>query len=324
MCQGPNVVNWKDSAISGDATMSFSIGRNMIVERGAITRATTDINGVVSFSTGDLIAVALKRGSNAEVVKLYQVKSDGSLEYAGGDNDPFVWKSTSETVTLRAWSYGTNATLAYMLTAPESRDYTLETDQNTNGYRELLYCKAANRTYSTTPMTLAFYHQLTRLVINVDQELTTGTLPVTSVCVGNSAFPLVASFAVPTGDSNVGTWTTDGATYGTLTPKTEATQSGYQYTYSAVIFPGTYAKNSKMFTLTNSDGNYSYTISDDAGQSLTAGNQYNYALNVKNKLIFKNPLWWVAQYNLAQNKTSFVTEHSPSPPAGAMVLRPWI
>ena len=309
----PNVVNWNDSTINGDALMcmKFSVGwGGMTVSRNDVfTRTTTDIDGSVTFSENDLIAIAVTKTGGSEIVKPYRVKSDGSLVYAGTDNDPFVWESTSETATIRAWSYGSDADLAYLTTAPETRDYSLEADQETNGYLELLYSKTQSTSYAASPISLSFYHQLSRIIFNVKQELS-GTLPVSSVSIGNTAFPLVASFSLPTGDSNYGTWTTDGSTFGTLTPKEETAQTGYDHTYSAVIFPGTYAKDSKLFTLTNTDGDYIYTISDAAGQTLTTSNQYTYTISVKNKLIFKNPLWWVAQYNLAEGGTSFVTEHS--------------
>lgn len=321
---GPHVVAWNDTTVTGDATMSmkFSVGwGGMNIEQSAATspfgqggfttRVATQMDGTATFSVGDLIAIAVTKTGGSEEVKPYIVKSDGSLEYAGTDSDPFIWRSTTETASVRAWSYGSTADLAYLTTAPETRDYTIEADQQTNGYLELLYCKPQATGFSSSPISLSFYHQLSRVIFNVEQELS-GTLPVSSVSVGNTSFPLVASFTLPTGDSNFGTWTTDGTTYGTLTPKEETAQSGYDHTYSAVVFPGTYAKNSKLFTLTNSDGSYIYTITDPSGQTLTTSNQYTYTISVKNKLIFKNPLWWVAQYNLASNKTSFVAAHSTS------------
>ena len=306
-----DVHEWEDSTLSGDAVMgsamTFKVGGGMSVERTAQTRTTTDINGIATFTEGDLVAVAVTRSGGSEVVKLYQVKSDGSLEYAGGDNDPFVWKSAGETVSLRAWSYGTSTNLSYTLTAPETRDYTLETDQNTNGYLELLYCKAADKSYSGGTISLNFYHQLTRMVFNVSHERT-GTLSVTSYSLGNTtSFPVKASFAVPTGNSNVGTWTI-GSTYGTITPKVETTQSGYEKTYSAVIFPRTYAQNTKFFTITNNEGDYVFNISESGGFTPTVGNQYNYTINVKDKKdVRKNPLYYIAEYRLAENGTSFDT-----------------
>ena len=319
-----DVHEWEDSTLSGDAVMgsamTFKVGGGMSVERTAQTRVTTDIDGVATFTEGDLVAVAVTRSGGSEVVKLYRVKNDGSLEYAGGDNNPFVWKSASETVSLRAWSYGTSTNLSYTLTAPETRDYTLETDQQNNGYRELLYCKAANKSHSENPISLTFYHQLTRIVVNVNHEQT-GSLSINSASIGGNSFPIAAGFTVPEGNSNVGTWTTR-ATYNSITPKTENTQSGYQRTYSVVIFPKTYVKDSKIFTISNDDGNYTYSINEAEGQELTAGNQYNYTITVKNGYKMKagdyikyNPLWYVAQYNMASN-TAFETSHYANYPYG--------
>ncbi len=301
---GTRVHEWNDTTINGDALMSrmrFSVGSEMIVERNALTRATTTIAGVATFSVGDLIAIAVTPSSGTEEIKLYSVKSDGSLEYAGGDNDPLVWKSS--TVSIRAWSYGTDTNLSFTLTAPETFDYTLEADQQTNGYRELLYCKAANKSLSGGAISLTFYHQLARMIINVTHEKST-SLPINSVVVGGTTFPKTARFSVPTGDSNVGTWAA--SDYGTLTPKTETTQAGSIATYSAVIFPTiNYAQDTKLFTVTNYAGDYVYSVPDAAGMTLTAGNQYNYAIQVMDEYDYlKNPLWYMGKYNVKRKNTS--------------------
>ncbi len=331
-CSHDAVFDQKYSAdnihVNGDSTfnkevnlrkMMFSVeDGNMAVERKECTRTTTDIDGSGTFSTGDLVAVAVTR-NNTEKIKLYRVTSNGSLEYTGDEDDAFYWESSSETVSIRAWSYGTSTELSYTLTAPETRDYTLETDQENNDYLELLYCKATNISYTGNTISLSLYHQLSRIVFNV-KHARTGDLDVTSYTVGNtSSFPVVASFAVPTGTSNVGTWTTK-SSYSTITPKIETTQSGYKYTYSVVVIPTTYAHNSKLFTITNSEGDYVYTISETSGKTLTAGNQYNYAITVEDtKDITKNPLWYMAEYRLAQNGTSFDTDIG----WGVTYLRTW-
>ena len=317
---GTDVHEWEDSTINGDAVMTrmmFSVSDgDMAVERNAITRNTTDISGTGTFSTGDYVAIAVTRnGSATETRKLYRVTSTGNLEYAGSDNEPFVWKSTSESVTIRAWSYGTTTNHSYTLTPPESREYTLEANQS-SGYNELLYCKATNQSYSTMPMTLTFYHQLARVVINVNHERT-GTLNVTSATIGSSTFARSATFVLPTGSNNVGSWTM-GSTQGAITPKTETTTSGFQKTYSAVIFPSTYAQNTKFFTITNHEGNYVYNVSDVGGATLSEGNQYNYTITVKDiKDIRKNPLYYMAEYRLAENGTSF----DPTPGWGVSYMR---
>ena len=308
---GTNVAEWNDSAFNGDAVMNqmaFCIGEGITVKRDATTRATTDIDGVADFETGDLVAVAVTQGASAEEIKLYRVKSDGSLEYAGGDNNPLIWKSATNPATIRAWSYGTSTNLSYTLDAPESFDYSLTSNQQTNGYNELLYSKEAAisyATYSSSPIPLTFRHQLSRLVVNIEHDSPTSLAGTVSMGDNvNNTFPITARFDTIGG----GSWTH--TAYGAITPKGETAQSGYEATYSAVVFPGTYAQNTKMFTLTNTDGDYVYAVSDASGQTLTAGNQYNYTILVKDDLCRRNPLWWVAQYNLASGGSSFVAAHS--------------
>ena len=310
---GTNVAEWNDSAFNGDAVMNqmaFCIGDGITVKRYAATRATTDIDGVADFETGDLVAVAVTQGTSAEEIKLYRVKSDGSLEYAGGDNNPLIWKSATNPATIRAWSYGTSTNLSYTLDAPESFDYSLTSNQQTNGYNELLYSKEAAisyATYSSSPIPLTFRHQLSRLVVNIEHDSPTSLAGTVSMGDNvNNTFPITARFDTIGG----GSWTH--TAYGAITPKGETAQSGYEATYSAVVFPGTYAQNTKMFTLTNTDGDYVYAVSDASGQTLTAGNQYNYTILVKDDLCRRNPLWWVAQYNMASSRTSFVAAHSTS------------
>jgi hypothetical protein len=131
--EGTNVHEWEDSTINGDAVMEFTVSSTMNVVREEGTRATTQADGSGAFETGDYVAVGVTRSGESEVIKLYSVKSDKSLQYEGGDNQPFTWKSQNETVTIRAWSYGTNNNLAYTLTKPESASFSLETNQNANG-----------------------------------------------------------------------------------------------------------------------------------------------------------------------------------------------
>lgn len=274
---GNNVHEWEDSTLSGDAVMSFSIN-NMTVTRAG-TRSTVNYagDGNYSFVTGDKIAIQVSRtvseAEDIEGVKLFEIQSDGTLSCL--DTYPFTWRSQGDRVNIRAWHYvGAETTT----TSPDGAVFSLETAQD-NGYKELLYCNAPNQDYTTSNITLNFAHQLSRIVFNVKHDRS-GTLTVTAPIVGNStAFPVKARFTAPTGTNTIGEWTP--TAYSTLTPKTETTQTGFQKTYSAVIFPKTYVQNTKFFTITNSDGDYVYSISEAAGFTPTAGNQYNYTINVK-------------------------------------------
>lgn len=299
------VEDWENIDMDGDATLVSAPIQFFIGSFGGETRSSTTYAGVCNLETNDLVAVGITRNGESEVVKLYKVLSTGYLQYAGSD-EPFLWNSQSEQVSVRAWSYGTSTRTANTLTPPESYDYSLETDQDSNGYNELLYCKAMDKKCSDGTITFTFYHQLARVVFNVTHERT-GTFSVNSSSIGNTtSFPVVARFSVPIGDSNYGTWATT-STYNTITPKTETTQSGYEKTYSAVVFPATtYAENTKFFTIKNDDGNYVYSIPASSDVTLSAGNQYYYAITVKDaKDVRKNPLYYLAEYRLAEDGVSF-------------------
>ena len=318
---GNNVHEWEDSTLSGDAVMSFSIN-NMTVTRAG-TRSTVNYagDGNYSFVTGDKIAIQVSRtvseAEDIEGVKLFEIQSDGTLSCL--DTYPFTWRSQGDRVNIRAWHYvGAETTT----TSPDGAVFSLETTQD-NGYKELLYCNAPNQDYTTSNITLNFAHQLSRIVFNVKHERS-GTLVITNPIVGNStAFPVKARFTAPTGTNTVGEWTP--TAYNTLTPKTETTQSGFQKTYSAVIFPKTYAQNTPLLTITSSDGNYIYKVNETAGLTLTSGNQYNYTINVKDGLYRKNPLWYVAESNVKSYdpSTKIVTLEPDATVLGAGYCTTW-
>ena len=302
------VEDWENEDINGDATMESGPMRFFIGSVGEVTRSSTTYAGVCNLLEDDLVAVGITRSGESEDVKLYKVLSTGYLEYAGS-GEPFLWKSQNEQVSIRAWSYGSSIQTSNTLTPPESYDYSLETDQQTNGYNELLYCKAMNKKCSDGTITFTFYHQLARVVFNVTHERT-GTLSVNSSSIGNTtSFPITARFSVPTGSSNYGTWVTK-TTYNSITPKTETTQSGFQKTYSAVIFPKKYTQNTQLFSLTSNSLNYTYEISDADGQDLLVGNQYNYTIQVRDGLFRRNPLWYVAPYNMLTSTTMATSDNA--------------
>lgn len=278
----PVVEGWEETVIEGDGELESSIINFCVggfqMDADGNHRSSTTYEGICTFAVGDLVTIALTRSGEPEDVKLYKVLSDGSLEFVKGGTYPFVWLNKSETVSVRAWSYGTTNETSNTMIAPETYDYSLETDQQSNGYNELLYCKAADRTYGI--VTLDFYHQLSRVIFNVKHNRE-DDLEVTSQSVGNTtSFPTVARFVVPSGASNLGTWNTK-STYNTIIPVSETVQAGFERTYSAVVFPYTYAQNTKFFTITNSDGNYVYSIPTPSGSTLFAGSQYNYTITVK-------------------------------------------
>ena len=272
---GSNVHGWEDSTINGDATMTrmmFSVNDSIQVVRQGQTRATTTVAGVTTFDLNDAVTI----GITGRGTKDYKVTSilTGTLTYNGTATDAYCWQSTSETVSLRAWSYGSTTTTA----DPDNAVYTLPTDQSTS-YGELLYAAASDYDYASykSGISLTLHHQLARLVINLT-HLKTGDLDISEIYIGDGStttIPTTAKFHKPS-TGNIGTWGDIGTEKAQITPKTETANA----CYSAVMIPTTYAAGQKFIVLKTTDSR-TYCYIPDADIVLAAGNQYNYTISVK-------------------------------------------
>lgn len=281
-----NIVEWGDSVINGDATMGemkFNISNGISVRR-SLTRGTNATDGqTYTFDANELITLAVSSTlRTSEDIKDYKVAntSTGALTYNGTPStNGFFWKSTGETVSLRAWSYGNTTKTTG---DPDGAIYTLPADQSGN-YGELLYAPAPATgfdyaTYSNDGIPLQLYHQLARVVINIKYDSGSS---LTSVRIGDGTIivPHTAKFHIPA-SGNYGTWDTFGNETDPITPKTEVANS----VYSAVLIPATYATSSKKFFVI-SIGTETYAYIPTGDTTLEAGKQYNYALTVKNGVV---------------------------------------
>ena len=272
---GSNVHGWEDSTINGDATMTrmvFSVNDSIQVVRQGQTRATTTVAGVTTFDLNDAVTI----GITGRGTKDYKVTSilTGALTYNGTATDAYCWQSTSETVSLTAWSYGSTTTTA----DPDNAVYTLPTDQSVS-YGELLYAAANDYDYASykSGISLTLHHQLARLVINLT-HLKTGDLDISEIYIGDGStatVPTTAKFHKPS-TGNIGTWDDIGTEKAQITPKTETANA----CYSAVMIPTTYAAGQKFIVLKTTDSR-TYCYIPDADIVLAAGNQYNYTISVK-------------------------------------------
>ena len=272
---GSNVHGWEDSTINGDATMTrmvFSVNDSIQVVRQGQTRATTTVAGVTTFDLNDAVTI----GITGRGTKDYKVTSilTGALTYNGTATDAYCWQSTSETVSLTAWSYGSTTTTA----DPDNAVYTLPTDQSVS-YGELLYAAASDYDYASykSGISLTLHHQLARLVINLT-HLKTGDLDISEIYIGDGStatIPTTAKFHKPS-TGNIGTWGDIGTEKAQITPKTETANA----CYSAVMIPTTYAAGQKFIVLKTTDSR-TYCYIPDADIVLAAGNQYNYTISVK-------------------------------------------
>ena len=291
---GNNVHEWQDSTLSGDAVMGekmmFRVGDSLQVIRKASTRLSTAFDGQnYTLSGDDRITIAMKRGSEAEVIKIYKVKDadTGALEYEkdadGNKTEPFYWKSTTETVKLRAWSYGTSE--AYT-SDPLTTPFTLNTTQTElavgkDNYRELLYDKQRDYPYAAN-ITLNLYHQLARVTVQLTHSDTENALSIAEngVTIGGGVLPTSAQFVAPTDNSNVGSWNDLQTNTGTVIARTDVANQKY----SAVLFPKTYSAGTKIVgvrtTAASPFNSYAYTL-PSSGEELVAGKQYSYKVNVR-------------------------------------------
>lgn len=332
------------------ANTDFNEPINIAVGSGEITASavtrghtsTTAHDGGYTFASTDKVKVGLKRGTAAEELKTYTISNTttGALT----TTNQFNWSGSSDAVKIRAYSYGYSSDPKDPeVDAPNigRLEFTLDLHQNdqTDDY-ELLYAPAATfdyATYHSTGVTLNLYHQLSRVVINVKRDKTddaydiSNSVPNVLIGDGTDVFPHKAYLEVPVLPATQGTWYNPVNNDEQIEPKYWTTPTtGYEHTFSAVLIPGDYS-NKKLIYIKTASGEYYYT---PTSLTLLPGKQYTFNIGVRNQKIDvtttisnwetvnstptyniapdirRNPLWYVAQYNMAQDKRSFVAAHS--------------
>ena len=326
--------------------INIAVGSGEITAN-AVTRghiSTTAHDGGYTFASTDKVKVGLKRGTAAEELKTYTISSTttGALT----TTNQFNWSGSGDAVTIRAYSYGYSSDPDDPeVDAPNigRLEFTLEASQNAyTDDLELLYAPAATydyATYHSTGVTLNLYHQLSRVVINVKRDKTddaydeigSSTVPNVKIGDGTQTFPHKAYLEVPVLPATQGTWYNPVDDDDQIEPKYWSTPTtGYEHTFSAVLIPGDYS-NKKLIYIKTASGEYYYT---PTSLTLLPGKQYTFNIGVRNQKIDvtttisnwetvnstptyniapdirRNPLWYVAQYNMAQDKRSFVATHS--------------
>ncbi len=275
-----NIIEWGDSAIDGDATMGmmkFNIGNGISVSR--LTRGYSDATGATyTLEANDIVTIEMSSNLQSADTRDYLASAMGDAT-AGGDGieltyngtDGFYWKSQSEEVNIRAWSYGDGSTST---ADPDGRSLTLPKDQS-SGYQELLYSPLQeNISYATghSGISLTMYHQLARIVVNVVYE-SGSSLTSIRIGDGSATIPRTATFHKPATGNTIGSWDDFGTETDQIIPKEETAN-----TYSAVLIPWTYAANTKLFVIKIDNGTYVYKLDDDF--ELEAGTQYSYTVTV--------------------------------------------
>jgi len=282
--QDKSVEDWENEDINGDATMSSRVIQFSVDSIPSVTRGVTPFDGKsYSFSVGDRITIEMYRGSTKVGTKVYKVKNASGLLEFDDTGLPFAWENKSETVKLRAWSYGTSTAFT---TEPKDNSFTLNTDQklvdSKENYKELLYSPQQEYDYSAN-VALRLYHQMARLTVTLTNTKATAlSVTANSVIIGDGTLPISADFSEDGIDIDnsdfIGSWTDPVAGDGT-TGKVIARTDDDNSKYSAVLFPGTITSGKKLITLTTTDGTFAYTLPSNI--TLQPGCQYNYSINVR-------------------------------------------
>jgi len=335
-----------------------TLGGNASSTRGYTTGSS---NSGYTFSGGEYMTVAVTGKGvtsrpTSEVMKQYTVAAgssgSNSLTYQKDANGTsatsgFDWLSTSETVSIRAWSDGKTTTPATPAVDPDNNTFTIETTQS-GDVKELLYSPDTNYDYATYSSTLniKLYHQLARIVVTATCDDT--DFAVTAVNIGDDTdghrIPITGKFSKPSTGNNYGSWSVESETaesthWKAIQAKQETSTTTNVYKYSAVVMPATYAKDFELLYLTADSKTYVYKL--PAAVTLAPGKQYNFNILVKNSYITvttnitdwtdvpssdsftygdglaildikRNPLWYVAERNLNEDGTSFSTEDNTS------------
>ena len=159
--------------------ISFNVGIGTASVPDVTTRGyTTDYahNSGYTFLATDVVSIGItgvsgsSRSTTSEEIKQYTVAAgtgQQSLTYSkdanGSTTQGFDWLSQSETVRIRAWSYGNSDTPA---TDPDGHSFAISTTQGSDtSIQELLYSPSTNYPYGN--IIIPLYHQLVRVVVNI-------------------------------------------------------------------------------------------------------------------------------------------------------------
>ena len=322
--EGKKVVDWENEDINGDATMAArmmqfnvqnvgTLSDSEVATRGSVGTETTDH---YTFALNDLVTIKV----DSKDPKVYKITNTttGKLEYNGTPStDGFYWESKDD-INVTAWSYGSGTE---MTNDPNGQTFNLETNQKTYGYQELLYMSETPKNYEPEgKVSLNLEHMLSRVIVNLTHDLSS-SLSVTEVSIGDGNLPIKATFS----PENSKKWTAPNTNTGTIKAKEES-----ETCYSAVLIPTTYTESMKFIQIeTENDGTYAYSLPSDI--ELLAGKQYKFNITIKDGVVVsvstsisnwneksglivkvgnsikRNPLWYVAEYNISENSLTMGT-----------------
>lgn len=266
-------------ACSSEDDTSALGGQPLVLYAGMpMTRSTIDSQ----WTEGDKVAVQI--GSE---VKQYEITDTSTrLLEASAGVEPFKWTSITDAFDVTAWSLGGT----YQATVPNN--ITIPSDQS-GGYDryDLLYAKG---TLTPSNTDLTFYHQMARVIVQLEFKTAVEPNNVVSVYLGYDhdaegnlidIVPLTGKFSAPTGNDNYGTWENfSNYPKGRVTMFHDATaEDGLSATFSALLIPKDYSGTRFICIDTHTNLGLFYFVPSDGEADLQSGRTYTYRITVNNE-----------------------------------------
>lgn len=295
--------------------------------------ATTATTQNTEFLNGQLVKAWIKEndGTHTNWIKnpiIYEVKNDNDGDADDGDLDP-----VSDTQSF-FFPIGVNIISIFGVhpsTYTSNTDFTVAADQTSDAdyaASDLCYSPATNHTRTTGPVDtngrqiMTFQHALSKIVVEITTN-TGKTLPATVKLLAKRTTKMTWSTG---SDFSVQAEATGDASYITMGLNDDGT--GTKVSGGAIIPPQTIAAGTSFISFTVADlGPMIYPL--PANTTFTSGKRYTYNIKVNNVGITattdiddwgttvnggivmgqpgeeykKNPLWYVAEYNLKSDLT---------------------
>lgn len=242
---------------------------------GTIEQLATKASTSGTWDGSERVAVLSMSGADAGVVKNYATDANGLMN----SSDPFFWKNKKETKDVSAWYCGDGSTAAGGSNSTSVSSWTVMADQSGDGYSKSDFLYATGVCEFEGNNSLVFYHQISRVVINI---LNDGTLKdaseIGSVIIGDRNVALNASFIAPAKGNQTGEWTAEEYN-GEITPGAMAASEGSLASYQALLIPQD--MDEKPFISINLSNGSVLTYTPSEGEAdLQAGFQYTYNVKV--------------------------------------------
>lgn len=260
----------------GPVAVTFSPAFARVITRSTIDNEWADSTEIV---------VRCSEAGQADKDYTYQYDATEDTWTATDDSQKYYWPINDPSWTFSAWpaSYGTSP-----LNTKEVADNQSTSNVDATAYEgyDLLYCPPDGATFRQ-PVTLAFQHLMSRVVVIVNSSSTDEKEKVTNIDFGGGHVGLKGSADLTTSPV---TWTLTNGQASTITMRSTTSdeeEDALLFTYECILPPQSYdtGSDNTLFDIivitTKGESNEEHTYKY-SGRAITMlpGNQYTYSLSV--------------------------------------------